>query len=472
MALLAYELKVVSPEFISPYSFVMVQLYKPFMAFVCLTTFFIAKPRTARAQVQTPRVIRINPNCGGFYEYLPEGYQTNGAPYPLIVYLHGQGDLGNGSTDLPLLLDTALPKYIHDGQFPNSFTVSGQTHRFIVISPQFAAWPVAGDVEAVINYAVASYNVNPQRIYVTGMSMGGGATWDYAGSSTTASRRLAAIVPVCGASTPTSTAANNISATDLPVWATHNNDDPMVPVSNTNGFIDLINSGSPTPAAKKTIFPVTGHDAWTTTYNPAFEENGLNIYEWMLQYQRSASGPLPVKLTDYHVTASGSEVRIDWTTSWEDNNHHFNVEHSADGTHFSPLGEVTALNQATGAHYVYVDKQPYTGRNYYRLSQTDIDGKKQLLGIRELLLDPGSRTWLLYPNPATDHFILGVNQQDAGPLTVQIINAQGKIMRRDNYVKQSGYWQQRIPVAQLPAGIYTIHLKTGRLETTQKLVKN
>lgn len=444
------------------------------MAFVCLTVFLIAKPRKVRAQVQTPRVIRINSNVGGFYEYLPEGYTPNGAPYPLIVYLHGQGDEGNGSTDLPMLLDTALPKYIADGQFPNSFFVNNQTFRFIVISPQFAEWPTPADVEAVINYAVNSYNVNNQRIYLTGMSMGGGVTWDYAGSSTTNSRRLAAIVPVCGASNPTGAAANNIAATNLPVWATHNQDDPQVTVAYTNGYVDLINNRNPAPnpLAKKTIFPVSGHDAWTTTYNPAYEENGMNIYEWMLQYQRAAAGPLPVTLTDYRIAAAGSEVRINWTTSWEDKNHHFTIERSADGTAFTPITEVTALNSATGGKYVYVDKNPLAGRNYYRLSQTDIDGKKQLLGVRELVMDPGSRTWLLYPNPANDHFILGLNQQEAGPLSLQVINAQGKIVRRENYIKQSGYWQQRISVSQLPPGIYTIHLKTDRVETTQKLIKN
>lgn len=265
-----------------------------------------------------------------------------------------------------------------------------------------------------------------------------------------------------------------MAVADLPVWATHNQQDPQVPVSNTNGYIDYINNDPqpPTPLAKKTIFPVEGHDAWTKTYDPAYEENGLNVYEWMLQFTRAAAGPLPVTLTDFRVSASGSQARLSWSTSWEDNNHHFTIEHSADGTYFSPLTEVRALNQPGGGNYAYTDKQPYAGRNYYRLSQTDIDGKQKILGARELLLDPGSQSSLLYPNPANDHFILGINQQAAGAVRIQIVNAQGKIVRSDNYVKQSGYWQQRIPVAQLPAGIYTIHLKSGRFEATHRLLKN
>lgn len=444
------------------------------MALVCLAVSFFAIPLAVQAQVHTPRVISINNNCGGYYEYLPEGYQSSGTPYPLIVYLHGQGHLGNGSSDLPLLLEAGIPKVINDGAFPRSFVVNNQTFRFIVISPQFSSWPLATDVEAVVNYAMATYNVDEHRIYVTGMSMGGGATWDYAGNSTSSAARLAAIVPVCGASEPNSNRAHNIALTDLPVWATHNQEDPQVPVSNTNGYIDLINTDAtpPTPAARKTIFPVVGHDAWTTTYNPAYEENGMNVYEWMLQFQRAQAAPLPVTLTEFEVSRAGSQVRINWKTSWEDNNHHFTVEHSADGSYFSAIGEVNALNQTNGGNYVYLDKQPFAGKNYYRLWQTDIDGKRTMLGVRELLIDPGPRSMLLYPNPARDHFILGVNQQAAGPLTVQIINAQGKIVQRGQFVKPGGYWQQRIAIGQLPAGIYTVHLKSDLFEFTQRLVKN
>lgn len=450
----------------------MIQLYKPYMALVCLVTILLSNP--VKAQTFTPRVISINNHSGGFYEYLPEGYQPNGAPYPILIYLHGQGHSGNGSSDLDSLLEAGVPKVISDGQFPRSFTVNGRTFRFIVIAPQFNTWPVAGDVEAVIDYALASYNADVHRIYVSGMSMGGGAAWDYAGNSSSYAAKLAAIVPVCGASSPNNNGAHNIADADLPVWATHNQQDPMVPVSYTDGYVSLINNNAPPPMplAKKTIFPVAGHDAWTTTYNPAWQENGLNIYEWMLQFERAAEGPLPVTLTDFRVSASGGEARISWATSWEDNNRHFTIERSPDGTYFTRIAEVVALNQPTGSRYEWIDTKPLAGRNYYRLSQTDIDGQKQLLGVRELTLDIGSKNWLIYPNPAYDHFILGLNQPYAGPLTVSIINAQGTMMRRDNYVKQTGYWQQRIPVGQLPAGIYTIHLKGLGLEQTHKLVKN
>src|SRR5215212_1388764 len=92
------------------------------------------------SQVQSPRYNAINGNCGGYYEYLPQGYNTNTwQNYPVIVFVHGVGETGNGTTDLPNILNcwTALPRVIANGAFPASFNVAGQNFSFIVISPQF-----------------------------------------------------------------------------------------------------------------------------------------------------------------------------------------------------------------------------------------------------------------------------------------------------------------------------------------------
>src|ERR1700733_14390928 len=98
---------------------------------LCLSTL-----RSA-AQVQTPREISTSANSGGFYEYLPVGYGTGSQTYPLIVFLAGSGELGNGTTDLPLMLHNGPPFLISQGNFPETFTVNGNTLSFIVISPQF-----------------------------------------------------------------------------------------------------------------------------------------------------------------------------------------------------------------------------------------------------------------------------------------------------------------------------------------------
>ncbi len=245
----------------------------------------------ANAQVQTPRYTSATANSGGYYEYLPSGYNASSQSYPLIVFVHGIGELGSGSAaDLPKLLNcwNALPRLIANGQFPASFNVGGQQQGFLVLSPQFKAWPSASDINNVINYAVQNYRVNQNRIYVTGLSMGGGATWDFAAAYPT---RAAAVVPICGATWPDLTKARAIAAAKLPVWATHNESDPTVTSSYTKDWVsNIVNNGG---NAKKTIYPTSGHDAWTKTYDPSYRENNLNIYEWMLQFQKGGSPSTP-----------------------------------------------------------------------------------------------------------------------------------------------------------------------------------
>jgi predicted peptidase len=171
---------------------------------VVLSCFFLLHSLTCAAQVQTPRYNTvISSNSNGFYEYLPQGYETGNETYPLIIFIQGKGGLGTGdAATLPRLLQYGLPKLINDGKFPVSFMVDGMLHKFIVISPQFGVWPSPHHVGEVLNYAISHYRVNSSRIYLTGLSMGGGATWDYAGHNSITANRIAAIVPVCGSSYP------------------------------------------------------------------------------------------------------------------------------------------------------------------------------------------------------------------------------------------------------------------------------
>ncbi|HEY0057495.1 MAG TPA: hypothetical protein VGB56_00085, partial [Flavisolibacter sp.] len=209
------------------------------------------------AQTFTPRRgVSMADDTNGFYEYLPAGYNSSTGVYPVIIYLHGLDDVGNGNTELELLLTKRLPKLIVDGDFPPSFTVGGQTHQFIVLCPQFLddgeKQPSPQQVDELITYAIDHYRVNANRIYLTGFSLGGGAIWEYAGNSSANANRIAAIVPIAGFLAPNLQRAQTIGEADLPVWATHNNADPRAPLIWTNNYVDWINLSNPTPLAKKT----------------------------------------------------------------------------------------------------------------------------------------------------------------------------------------------------------------------------
>ncbi|HEV7620422.1 MAG TPA: dienelactone hydrolase family protein, partial [Flavisolibacter sp.] len=221
-----------------------------------------------QAQSLTAKYVSTTGNSNGYYEYLPQGYASSSQTFPLIIFVEGIGELGDGSTgQLPKLLANGPLFYINAGQFPSSFTVNGKTSSFIIITPQYKAWPGAGDVDAVITYAIQHYKVDVSRIYLTGISMGGGVVWDYAGNNINYANRIAALLPFCGASGASTTKARNIAAANLPVWAFHNQYDPEVPASYTQNWISQINQApAPNPLARQTIFNVGGHDAWSPAY--------------------------------------------------------------------------------------------------------------------------------------------------------------------------------------------------------------
>lgn len=225
----------------------------------------------------------VNDNIGGFYEALPPSYSQMAGNYPLLIFLHGGGELGNGNDQLPAVLRNSIPKLLDKKSFPMSFAVSGQTFSFVIVSPQFKAWPKPADVDAMVDYAIGHYRIDTHRIYMVGLSMGGGATWEYAAQHGT---RLAAMVPISGASWADSATARGIAVTNVPTWAFHNKDDSVVTYRSTTRYIDFIQYYSPAFPIRLTLWPSGGHDAWTKASDPLYKEDGKNIYEWMLQYVR------------------------------------------------------------------------------------------------------------------------------------------------------------------------------------------
>lgn len=238
----------------------------------------------APTYMQTAVYRSVGSNVGGFYQAVPPGYNNDTAKkYPLLVFLHGGGELGNGNRELPLVLKNALPNLLDKKRFPNSFTVDGNQFSFVILTPQFKVWPKPADVDTLIRYALENYRIDTHRLYLAGLSMGGGATWEYAADH---GRALAAIVPICGASWADENAARRLADTDVPIWAFHNKDDSAVSVRSTTRYVDFIEKENPEIPLRMTLWETGGHDAWTKATDPGYRENDKNIYEWMLQYFR------------------------------------------------------------------------------------------------------------------------------------------------------------------------------------------
>jgi predicted esterase len=461
----------------------MFQIYHLWPKVILLSALTFLSATTAFAQAEadttlTPRFIATGPNSNGFYEYLPKGYVGGSAKYPLIISLHGEGELGNGTTQLPLVLNDAIPMYINQHLFPESVTVNGQTSSFIVIIPQFAAWPDNTDVDDVITYAEQNYRVDRNRIYLAGYSMGGGALWTYAGSSATYANKLAAVFVVAGAKAMNAQMADIIAAANLPVFATNNSGDPTISYTVTVDNVDLINSASPPPAipAIDTVFNASGHDAWTKSFNPfTIYSNGLNAYQWLAQYSLSATAPLPLTLTGYTaaLAPNNAGVDIDWTTSSEQNNKYFILQRSGDGQTFKDLDTVVPAspNSATARAYSYLDQSPLAGNNFYRLTQIDESGTVNYYGIREVSLTPTKTTLTINPNPCTDHLFVQLDDPSPGPLAVDIVDATGRILRRWTSQKQQPVWSDTFMVGDLPPGQYFLQLAVNHERWVRAFIK-
>jgi dienelactone hydrolase len=193
--------------------------------------------------------------------YFPDAYgQDTLKKWPLLLFLHGSGERGD---DLEKVKTHGPPKLIDQGKkFP-----------FIVVSPQAPqgqGWSTA-DLYALLQNCKQKYRVDPDRIYLTGLSMGGFGTWSLAIEHP---EEFAAIVPICGGGDTTDVWKLRNTA----VWCFHGAKDNNVPLAADQQMISALQAYN--PSAKLTIYPEAGHDSWTVTYN------NDSLYQWLLMQKK------------------------------------------------------------------------------------------------------------------------------------------------------------------------------------------
>ncbi|OHB79756.1 MAG: phospholipase [Planctomycetes bacterium RBG_16_55_9] len=194
--------------------------------------------------------------------FLPEGYGQKDKRWPLMLFLHGAGERGN---DLNKVKVHGPPKIVETKKdFP-----------FIVVSPQCPEGVWWNDqLNVLINLLdeiVARYDVDTERIYLTGLSMGGYGTWALASKHPD---RFAAIAPICGGGMRIMVPG----LTNVPIWAFHGGKDPVVPVKESEEMVAAVKARG--GDARLTIYPEANHDSWTETYN------NPELYEWFLKHRK------------------------------------------------------------------------------------------------------------------------------------------------------------------------------------------
>lgn len=193
--------------------------------------------------------------------YVPETYHDSDRDWPLLLFLHGGGATG---TDIHRVKETAIPRMLEAGrEFP-----------FLIVSPQHKKGTRFSNdfLSALLDEIVDDFRVDEDRIYVTGLSGGGTATWNLALEYP---RRFAAIAPICGRGIPEG--AKRIK--HLPAWVFHGARDRLRPVRASEEMVEALRAVGGN--VRFTVYPDAGHDSWTETYNnPEF-------YEWLLAQKRN-----------------------------------------------------------------------------------------------------------------------------------------------------------------------------------------
>lgn len=199
-----------------------------------------------------------------YLQYLPKDYEADSAKnYPVLIFLHGSGEIG---TDLEVVKKHGPPMLIAQGRdFP-----------FIVISPQLdigRRWD-SSRLDRTLLAATQGLRIDPTRIYLTGLSLGGHGTWSWAKNRP---KLFAALAPIAGAGR----ASTACKLKNIPIWAFHGANDDAVPVRGTRNMIRALEACGGHP--RFTLYPNEGHWSWVPAYNdPA-------LYEWFLA-QSNAEG--------------------------------------------------------------------------------------------------------------------------------------------------------------------------------------
>ncbi len=273
--------------------------------------------------------------------FVPDNYDPNKS-YALVVAYHGLGRTGANST--------------YDGQAHlttnnfNNLLDAAKTNDFILYAPQtYAGWGVdqVDNTLNVVGRLSQQYNIDTSRIYATGLSLGGGATWtaisQYSGV-------FAAGVPIAGVSTVGLGWAIPANMTDVPVWAFHADNDPTVGVAASRDTLNAIRAANGDPAwdysagngntgapyysdgsryyedgnLRYTEYDTGGHNVWGRAYN-----EDATLYPWMLSQTRTVD-----------TLQEGQTVRFN--TGWSS----LTKETTVDGKHWNSM--TYGLGQTTG----------------------------------------------------------------------------------------------------------------------------
>ena len=175
--------------------------------------------------------------------------------------------------------------------------------------------------------------------------------------------------------------------------------------------------------------------------------------------------PLPIELISFEAACNTGNVYLSWATASEINNDYFTIERSKDGTNWKIAGTVNgAGNSSVMLNYSFTDVEPYNEVSYYRLKQTDFDGKVKYFNLVSIICDSFTEM-TIYPNPNTGIFIIEGAEQNSNVIITDML---GQITLRTKFFGE----KTEIDLSNYSNGIYFIQLISEYGLASKKIIIN
>jgi hypothetical protein len=206
-----------------------------------------------------------------------------------------------------------------------------------------------------------------------------------------------------------------------------------------------------------------------TISNPQINRTGLSMANLTNTFYvgsvNAINTPLPVSLISFTASALNGQVKLDWETASEINNDYFTIQRSAHSVVWENVKVVAGSgNTSTPSAYSSVDGNPYPGISFYRLKQTDLDGKESYSPVRSVNLS-GISGISIYPNPATD--VIDVKSADPEKMNVALFNNNGQRMNVPVTANGNSY---ELRVSGVESGVYFIQILHKDFTETRKVI--
>ncbi|MDQ3191196.1 MAG: PKD domain-containing protein [Bacteroidota bacterium] len=181
---------------------------------------------------------------------------------------------------------------------------------------------------------------------------------------------------------------------------------------------------------------------------------------------------LPINLLSFEGNYNGRNVDLKWSTASETNNEFFTIERSKDGKDFEQIGVVKgAGNSNRILNYETVDSNPYDGLSYYRLKQTDFDGKFEYSELVAVTVKNNKESFIVYPNPVANNAEISFNSHMTDNAVLNIMDATGRLVLSKKVSSQKGVNVVKLDTDNLTKGIYFVTLTNTYEVLKTKFVK-